>query len=485
MSRAWVPIRDLDVFFLSFDEADADAHFADLRSKHPAAQRIHGVKGFDSAHKAAASKSRTEHFVTIDADNIVDPAFFELALDQRVLGPQTIVSWPARNAVNGIVSGNGAVKCWPRGFVLEMRTHEHATGDEGRVDFVYNTDLGRQDGSFPWDEPAPMSTVHGNATPVQAFRAGFRAASRLTLVNGRPCLVTPGVEAIWPTNLERLDLWLNVGADAPNGLWTIYGARLGCWLVNFAGLDVTVINDLAWFDDYFASALEPRFGPAATTAGSEPEPRLAAAVAEVGDKLARRSGLRIVELGPAESALFKRLYQPPPLTGLDRMGTMLRRGIGVARDPALAAAYFRAAAAHGERNAIHNLARAYLMGEGVRRDYRQGLALLKEAAALGDPYAQERLARLSLQGMGFGIERDPAEALRLLEAACDGGLWRAGEQASRLRTEAPTDDQDAARALLYMTFASFEGESNMAELTTIRAELDDAANAEPPPADPC
>jgi hypothetical protein len=473
MAEKWLPVRDLDVFFLSFDEADADAHFADLRQKHPAAKRIHGVKGFDRAHKAAASDSRTEHFVTIDADNIVDPAFFELSLDRAVLQPRTIVSWPARNAVNGIVSGNGAVKCWPRGFVLDMRTHENATGDEGRVDFVYNTDLDKADGSIPWDEPAPMSTVYGNATPVQAFRAGFRAASRLTLVNGRPCLVSPGIEAIWLTNLQRLDLWLNVGADAPNGLWTLYGARLGCWLVNFAELNITVINNLAWFDDYFRTELEPQFDPAATTTGA-PDPRLAAAVAEVGDKLGRRSGLRIVELGPPESALFKRLYQPPLLTGLDRMGTMLRRGIGVGRDPTMAAAYYRAAAAHGERNAIHNLARLSLLGQGLPRDYRHGLALLREAAALGDPYAQERLAGLYLQGMGFGIERDPAEALRLLEAACDAGLWRAGEAAARLRREAPTDGQDAARALLYMTFASFVDAETLPELTILRAAVAEA-----------
>ena len=497
MATTWVPVTDLDVFFLSFDEADADAHFADLRQKHRAAKRIHGVKGFDRAHKAAAGDSRTAHFITVDADNIVDPAFFELSLDQRFLQPRTIVSWPAKNLVNGIVSGNGAVKCWPRSFVLEMRTHENAVGDEGRVDFVYNTDLERQDVSFPWDEPAPMSTVHGNATPVQAFRAGFRAASRLTLVNGRPCLVAPGIEAIWPTNLERLELWLNVGADVPNGLWTIYGARLGCWLFNFTDLDITVINDLAWFGDYFQTELEPQFGPDALNAASTPDApdrRLVTAVAELGAKLRRRSGLRTVELDASDSALFKRLYQPPPLTGLDRMGTMLRRGIGVVADAAAAAAYYRAAAAQGERNAIHNLARQYLLGQGVRRDFRHGLALLREAAALGDPYALERLAGLHLQGMGFGIEHDPALARRLLEAACDAGLWRAGEAAARLRNEVATGDQDAARALLYMTFASFEAGAKTAELSAIRAELDaageadtadDAGNAALPPSVPC
>lgn len=507
MAEKWLPVRDLDVFFLSFDEADADAHFADLRQKHPAAKRIHGVKGFDRAHKAAASESRNEHFITVDADNIVDPAFFELCLDAAVLQPRTIVSWPARNVVNGILSGNGAIKCWPRGYVLAMRTHENAQGDEGKVDFVYNTDLDRTEGSFPWDEPAPMSTVHGNATPVQAFRTGFRAASRLTLLDGRPCLAAPGAEAMWPTNLHRLDLWLNVGADAPNGRWTIYGARLGCWLVNFADLPITVINDLDWFDRYFATEITPRFGRdgdlPSGTAGTPEDEQLAAAVADIGDRLARRSGLEIAELSAAQSALFKQLYQPPPLTGLDRMGTMLRRGLGVERDPTMAAAYYTAAAACGERNAISNLARQLLLGEGVRRDFRRGLALLSEAAAMGDPHALERLAGLHLRGMGFGIERDPEKARRLFEAACDNGLWRAGKEAARLLAEptcadptaaapaaSPTEiaasGGDPARALLYLTFAGLADAASLTELLALRDGLAASAEGDAPPGDrPC
>jgi TPR repeat protein len=207
-----------------------------------------------------------------------------------------------------------------------------------------------------------------------------------------------------------------------------------------------------------------------------------AEVAELGDKLARRSGLRIVELGPAESTLFKQLYQPPPLTGLDRMGTMLRRGLGVPRDPTMAAAYYTAAAAGGERNAIYNVARQLLLGEGVRRDYRRGLALLSEAAAMGDPYALERLAGLHLRGMGFGIERDPEQARQLFEAACDAGLWHAGRDAARLladpalaSTSSPIETAaagaDPARALLYMTFAGLADAASLDELMSLRASL--------------
>ena len=42
---------------------------------------MHGVKGSDAAHKACAALSDTEYFVTVDADNIVDPAFLEIEVD--------------------------------------------------------------------------------------------------------------------------------------------------------------------------------------------------------------------------------------------------------------------------------------------------------------------------------------------------------------------------------------------------------------------
>ena len=42
---------ELDVVFLSYDEPNADLHYADLCNKVPWAKRVHGVKGSDEAHK--------------------------------------------------------------------------------------------------------------------------------------------------------------------------------------------------------------------------------------------------------------------------------------------------------------------------------------------------------------------------------------------------------------------------------------------------
>ena len=44
-------VSDMDFVFLSVDEPNAEKNFANLKRKIPWAKRVHGVKGFDTAHK--------------------------------------------------------------------------------------------------------------------------------------------------------------------------------------------------------------------------------------------------------------------------------------------------------------------------------------------------------------------------------------------------------------------------------------------------
>ena len=64
-------LHDIDTIFISYDEPNADKNYSELVKILPWAKRIHGIKGSDSAHKAAANLSETDRFVTVDADNIV------------------------------------------------------------------------------------------------------------------------------------------------------------------------------------------------------------------------------------------------------------------------------------------------------------------------------------------------------------------------------------------------------------------------------
>ena len=55
-------VRDHDIFYLSYDEPNAEKNYADICNKIPWVKRVHGVKGSDAAHKACAERAETERF---------------------------------------------------------------------------------------------------------------------------------------------------------------------------------------------------------------------------------------------------------------------------------------------------------------------------------------------------------------------------------------------------------------------------------------
>ena len=104
-----IKIIEQDMVFLSYDEPNAEKNYADLLTKAPWAKRVHGVKGSDAAHKACAAASETEYFITVDADNIIDPKFLEVEVDLDRLGlnSEYVFSWCGKVHVNGLMYGNG------------------------------------------------------------------------------------------------------------------------------------------------------------------------------------------------------------------------------------------------------------------------------------------------------------------------------------------------------------------------------------------
>ena len=107
-----IKIIDQDIIFLSYDEPNADQNYVDLCQKVPWAKRVHGVKGSDTAHKACADISETEHFVTVDGDNQIDPNFLmqEINLNDLGLTHNHVLSWCGKVYVNGLMYGNGGLK---------------------------------------------------------------------------------------------------------------------------------------------------------------------------------------------------------------------------------------------------------------------------------------------------------------------------------------------------------------------------------------
>lgn len=233
------PVTEFDVFFLSYDEPNAEKHWADLTDKAPWAKRVHGVKGFASAHQECARQSETDWFVTVDADNIVSPEFFdtEVELDRN---PLQCYSWAGRNMINGLQYGNGGLKLWSKSFVLSDRIGHEASTD-GRVDFCWDENYKQIDRTF--------SEVWPNGSAYQAFRAGFREGVKLSLDRGEAIDPNEMKSRIHPQNLRNLRVWCSVGADVEHGLWAMYGARRGWSGMLNTNFDHKRVSDFSYLEE--------------------------------------------------------------------------------------------------------------------------------------------------------------------------------------------------------------------------------------------
>lgn len=243
-------IIEFDVVFLSYDEPNADLHYADLCAKVPWAKRIHGVKGSDHAHKAAAEQSETEWFITVDADNIVNPDFFNLEL--KMDDPKIqVYGWCGRNAINGLRYGNGGLKIWKKDFVLNMRTHENSDSERGQVDFCW------EDGYRNFPRVYSESIITGS--PFQAWRAGFREGVKMTLLDGVRVPPQEIKERIWWHNIHRLRMWSTVGMHEENGVYSVLGARMGTWMTNCTDWNYVDVRDFEILREIYETKINHTF----------------------------------------------------------------------------------------------------------------------------------------------------------------------------------------------------------------------------------
>ncbi len=242
-----VKVLDCDIVYLSYDEPNAEKNYADLLTKAPWAKRVHGVHGSDAAHKACARLAETDRVIVVDGDNTILPEFLEqeVKFNDAVDLSKSVISWGAKNIVNGLVYGNGGIKCWPTQLVLDMKTHENAEAGNAKtqVDFCWDINYIQMDSC--------MSIVHNNATPQQAWRAGFREGVKMGLLEGSKADPENFTKQVHWKNFHRLLIWMHIGADVPNGLWAIYGARQGCYMTNCTDWDYLNVRDFKWLNNFW------------------------------------------------------------------------------------------------------------------------------------------------------------------------------------------------------------------------------------------
>ena len=292
MNTDIIDVADLDCIYLSYDEPQKEEFWLKIKNMVPWARRVDGVKGSDAAHKAAAEASDTERFILIDGDNMPNMEFFNLELDftnKDESYKKAQYRWRAVNAINGLRYGNGGMSSWTKTYVANMKTHETSDGsDATQVDFCMDS----ADNLY-WAMYDCYSTTYPNYTPFQAWRAGFREGVKMVLDRGAKPSIDDFKERVAGRNLNNLTIWHNVGTDVENGIWAIYGARLGTYMTMLTDWDH---KDVMWFDNF----------PVLWEQYKNNNPALSSVY--VGEELSSKLGLPVCTLDEQQSKFFKRHY---------------------------------------------------------------------------------------------------------------------------------------------------------------------------------
>jgi hypothetical protein len=292
--QTMIDVADLDVVFLSYKEPNKEHNWADLRSKCPWAKRVDGVEGSDAAHKAAGEASSTERFILVDGDNIVDASLFDQQINIDSMPPDAVIRWQALNSINGLKYGNGGVSSWTRKFVSEMKTHENSEGDdESLIEFCFHDQYVAVQECF--------STSVINTTDKQAWMAGFREGVKMSLNQGSRVSPANFLKDIWRPNLRNLCIWMSVGADVKNGLWSMYGASQGCTWTTLSEWDHAQTRDFNQLDQIWDQ----------TIIG---ENDLAESIKQMHTDLNYHLGLNVALLDSDQSKFIKFINSCPAIT---------------------------------------------------------------------------------------------------------------------------------------------------------------------------
>ena len=291
MNSDIVDVADLDCIYLSYDEPQKEEFWLKIKNMVPWANRVDSVKGSDAAHKAAGEASDTERFILIDGDNMPDESFFNIQLNFTDKTPEfksAQFRWKAVNSINGLRYGNGGMSSWTKSYVREMKTHENQK--EGDVSRIADFCMDSKDNLY-WAMHDCYSTTYPNYTPFQAWRAGFREGVKMVLDKGARPDINTFKETVVSRNLNNLTIWHNVGADVENGMWAIYGARLGTYMTMLTEWEHTNVQ---WFDNYIILWEEQ----------IHRDPEREATL--IGEALYDKLGLPMCTLSSKQSKFFKR-----------------------------------------------------------------------------------------------------------------------------------------------------------------------------------
>jgi hypothetical protein len=197
-----------DIVFISYEEPNAEEHYNRLRDRFSTRiKRVHGVRGIHAAHRIAAMAVDTDMFYVVDGDAYVLEDFdFDYQVSDE--HKNAVHVFRAKNPINDLVYGYGAVKLFPTDPVKSI--------DMNNI----KTDMSSSLVGTTYRVINQLSNVTAfNTDPYNTWRSAFRECAKLSskVIDNQKN----------DESEERLAAWCSVGINRPHGVWAIKGAKAG------------------------------------------------------------------------------------------------------------------------------------------------------------------------------------------------------------------------------------------------------------------
>jgi hypothetical protein len=217
-----------DLFFVSYEEPNAEENWERLSRRFPHAKRIHGIKGIDNAHRTCAMRSFTKMFWTVDGDTVVDDDW-DFSYQPTKWDQDYLHVWYSRNPITGLSYGYGSVKLWPKRRVMQFKDPWlDFTGSVGGMKIMSD----------------PIAVTRFNTSPFETWKSAFRECVKL--------MENLHVDSNDTEAASRLLAWINCPLDAEFSKWCQIGASDGMKWYQSNGGNLPLINDFDWLRKAFA-----------------------------------------------------------------------------------------------------------------------------------------------------------------------------------------------------------------------------------------
>ena len=223
----WERTEMYDIVFISYEESNAAANWQLLKDRFPAAKRLHGITGLHQAHITAANMAQTDMFYVVDGDAVIEPDFvFDHVVPEHQLDHVHV--FRARNPINDLVYGYGAVKLLPVAEVKRLVDRDFKPDMTSSINRKYKI-------------IHQLSNVTAfNTDPYNTWRSAFRECAKLAsgVIDGQVNIETE----------QRLETWCTKGSGRDYGYWCLLGAQAGRQFgLDSRGTDQLMkINDWTW-----------------------------------------------------------------------------------------------------------------------------------------------------------------------------------------------------------------------------------------------